>query len=36
MMIRSDHHVDWRGDALPDDVEHVLDIVTGHVGWGTL
>ncbi|MFJ6651419.1 FAD-dependent monooxygenase [Microbacterium sp. NPDC091313] len=34
-LVRSDHHVVWRGDELPDDADHLLDIVTGHASWGT-
>jgi 2-polyprenyl-6-methoxyphenol hydroxylase-like FAD-dependent oxidoreductase len=32
-LIRSDHHVAWRGDALPDDLDHLLDVVTGSVSF---
>jgi 2-polyprenyl-6-methoxyphenol hydroxylase-like FAD-dependent oxidoreductase len=32
-LIRSDHHVAWHGDRLPDDVDGLLDIVTGSAGW---
>lgn len=28
-LLRSDHHVAWRGSALPDDVDRLLDVVTG-------
>jgi len=31
-LIRSDHHVAWRGDRLPADVDGLLDIVTGSAG----
>jgi len=32
-LIRSDHHVAWRGDQLPDDIQGLLDVVTGFSGW---
>ncbi|MCD9199058.1 FAD-dependent monooxygenase [Aeromicrobium wangtongii] len=32
-LIRSDHHVAWRGDALPDDLDRLLDVITGSVSW---
>lgn len=32
-IIRSDHHVAWRGDELPSDVDNVLDVITGHKSW---
>jgi hypothetical protein len=32
-IIRSDHHVAWRGDELPADVDNVLDVITGHKSW---
>lgn len=35
-LVRSDHHVVWRGDELPAEIEHLLDIVTGHASWGHL
>jgi len=35
-LVRSDHHVVWRGDELPAEIEHLLDIVTGHASWGNL
>nr|WP_275415666.1 FAD-dependent monooxygenase [Virgisporangium aliadipatigenens] len=35
-LVRSDHHVAWRGDELPAQIEHLLDIVTGHALWGRL
>ncbi|MFI5957357.1 FAD-dependent monooxygenase [Cryptosporangium sp. NPDC051539] len=35
-LVRSDHHVVWRGDELPADVDSLLDIVTGHASWGAL
>jgi hypothetical protein len=25
----------WRGDELPADVEHLLDVITGHVSWSS-
>ncbi len=28
-LIRPDHHVAWRGDAVPDDPGRILDVVTG-------
>ncbi len=34
-LIRSDHHVAWRGDRLPEDVDGLLDVVTGWAGWRT-
>jgi len=34
-LIRSDHHVAWRGDRLPDDIDGLLDVVTGWSGWRT-
>jgi hypothetical protein len=34
-LVRSDHHVVWRGDELPADVEHLLDVITGHVSWSS-
>lgn len=33
-IIRSDHHVAWRGDALPEDLDRLLSIITGSVAWG--
>ncbi len=35
-LVRSDHHVAWRGDELPTEIERLFDIVTGHASWGTL
>jgi len=32
-IIRSDHHVAWRGDELPADIDDVLDVITGHKSW---
>ncbi|WP_208430732.1 FAD-dependent monooxygenase [Aeromicrobium yanjiei] len=32
-LIRSDHQVAWRGDALPDDLDRLLDVITGSVSW---
>jgi hypothetical protein len=32
-LIRSDHHVAWRGDDLPDDPTRLIDIVTGSLAW---
>lgn len=32
-IIRSDHHVAWRGDRLPDDVDGLLDVITGSKAW---
>lgn len=32
-LVRSDHHVVWRGDRLPQHVERILDIVTGNLAW---
>jgi hypothetical protein len=32
-LVRSDHHVVWRGDELPDDVDRLLDVITGHASW---
>ena len=32
-VIRSDHHVAWRGDQLPSDVEDLLDVITGAKAW---
>ncbi len=32
-IIRSDHHVAWRGNQLPTDVEDLLDVITGHKSW---
>ena len=29
-LIRPDQHVAWRGDAVPENVEAVLAMVTGH------
>ncbi|MGQ4437002.1 MULTISPECIES: FAD-dependent monooxygenase [unclassified Streptomyces] len=34
-LVRSDHHVAWRGDELPADVEHLLDVITGHASWSS-
>ncbi|WP_403022711.1 FAD-dependent monooxygenase [Salinibacterium sp. GXW1014] len=34
-LVRSDHHVVWRGDELPADVDRLLDIITGHASTGT-
>jgi len=33
VIIRSDHHVAWRGDRLPDDVDRLLDVITGSKTW---
>ena len=32
-IIRSDHHVAWRGDQLPSDVDDLLDVITGGKAW---
>ena len=32
-IIRSDHHVAWRGDRLPDSVDGLLDVITGAKAW---
>jgi hypothetical protein len=32
-IIRSDHHVAWRGDQLPDHVDELLDTITGSKAW---
>lgn len=32
-LVRSDHHVVWRGDELPTDIERLIDIVTGFLSW---
>ncbi len=32
-LVRSDHHVVWRGDDLPADLPHLLAIITGHGSW---
>ena len=29
LLSRPDQHVAWRGDAVPADVDHVLDVITG-------
>jgi 2-polyprenyl-6-methoxyphenol hydroxylase-like FAD-dependent oxidoreductase len=34
-LIRSDHHVAWRGDTLPADAGALLDVVTGNRAWNT-
>ncbi|KQV93490.1 MULTISPECIES: FAD-dependent monooxygenase [unclassified Streptomyces] len=31
-LVRPDGHVAWRGDAIPTDVDSLLDVVTGHGG----
>ena len=30
ILVRTDRHVAWRGDALPDDAGHLLDVLTGN------
>jgi 2-polyprenyl-6-methoxyphenol hydroxylase-like FAD-dependent oxidoreductase len=30
-LVRPDHHIGWRGNALPDDVDALLDRVAGHL-----
>ncbi len=30
ILVRPDRHVAWRGDALPDDAGHLLDVLTGN------
>jgi 2-polyprenyl-6-methoxyphenol hydroxylase-like FAD-dependent oxidoreductase len=32
-VIRSDHHVAWRGDQLPSEVDDLLDVITGGRAW---
>jgi 2-polyprenyl-6-methoxyphenol hydroxylase-like FAD-dependent oxidoreductase len=32
-IIRSDHHVAWRGDQLPPDLNDLLDVITGGKAW---
>lgn len=32
-LVRSDHHVVWRGDELPADIERLIDVVTGYLSW---
>ena len=32
-LIRTDHHVAWRGDQLPSDVDDLLDVITGGKAW---
>ncbi|MGY1815518.1 FAD-dependent monooxygenase [Blastococcus sp. SYSU D00820] len=32
-LVRTDHHVAWRGDALPEDVDHLWAVVTGSLAW---
>lgn len=32
-VIRSDHHVAWRGDALPADVDQLVGVITGWPSW---
>lgn len=32
-IVRSDHHVAWRGDALPADAETLVDTISGWLGW---
>jgi hypothetical protein len=32
-IIRPDHHVAWRGDRLPSDVDDLLDAITGSQAW---
>lgn len=29
ILVRPDRHVAWRGDTLPDDVDGLLDVLTG-------
>jgi hypothetical protein len=29
LLVRPDQHVAWRGDALPEDIGSLLDLVTG-------
>jgi len=33
VLVRSDHHVAWRGDELPADCDELLATVTGHHAW---
>lgn len=33
VVIRPDHHVAWRGDQLPPDAGHVVDVITGMANW---
>lgn len=33
VLVRSDHHVAWRGNALPADLKRLLDVVTGNAAW---
>jgi hypothetical protein len=35
-LVRSDHHIAWRGNALPNDLKPMLDIVTGNCAWARL
>jgi 2-polyprenyl-6-methoxyphenol hydroxylase-like FAD-dependent oxidoreductase len=35
-LVRSDHHIAWRGNALPDDLKQMLDIITGNCAWARL
>ena len=32
-LIRPDHHVAWRGDTLPEDCDHLVDIVRGSASY---
>ncbi len=32
-LVRSDHHVVWRGDKPPVDIDRLLNIITGHASW---
>lgn len=32
-IIRTDHHVAWRGDELPADVDNLLDVLSGSKTW---
>lgn len=33
VLVRSDHHIAWRGNALPADLKHLLEVITGHGAW---
>ena len=32
-LVRSDHHVAWRGHQLPSDIANLLDVLTGYTSW---
>jgi hypothetical protein len=35
-LVRSDHHVAWRGHQLPSDIENLLYVLTGYMSWKPL